>query len=37
MESFLEKNKEENNKYDTVEFLHADATQLSFEPNRYLS
>ena len=34
MESFLEKNKQENSHYGIVEFLHKDATQLSFEPNR---
>ena len=34
MESFLEKNKQENSHYGTVEFLHKDATQLSFEPYR---
>jgi phosphoethanolamine N-methyltransferase len=37
MESFLEKNKQENSHYGTVEFLHQDATQLTFEANRYLS
>jgi ubiquinone/menaquinone biosynthesis C-methylase UbiE len=36
MESFLEKNKQENGHYGTVEFLQKDATQLSFESNRYL-
>jgi phosphoethanolamine N-methyltransferase len=36
MESFLEKNKEENSHYGTVEFLHQDATQLTFESNRYV-
>lgn len=35
MESFLEKNREENGHFGTVEFLHKDATQLAFEPNRY--
>ncbi len=34
MESFLEKNKQENSHYGTVEFLHKDATQLKFEPSR---
>ena len=37
MESFLEKNREDNQHYGTVEFLHQDATQLSFEPERYRS
>jgi hypothetical protein len=37
MESFLEKNKQENSHYGTVEFLHQDATQLTFEANRYSS
>jgi hypothetical protein len=36
MESFLDKNKQDNSHYGTVEFLHKDATLLSFEPNRYL-
>jgi phosphoethanolamine N-methyltransferase len=35
MESFLEKNKQENSHYGTVEFLHKDATQLSFESNSF--
>ncbi|CAF1056322.1 unnamed protein product [Adineta ricciae] len=35
MESFLEKNKEENSHYGTVEFLHQDATLLNFEPNSF--
>ncbi|CAF1248728.1 unnamed protein product [Rotaria sordida] len=35
MESFLEKNRAENSHYGTVEFLHQDATQLSFEPNSF--
>ncbi|UJR30707.1 hypothetical protein I4U23_018227 [Adineta vaga] len=35
MESFLEKNREENSQYGTVEFLHQDATLLSFEPNSF--
>ncbi|CAF1416843.1 unnamed protein product [Rotaria magnacalcarata] len=35
MESFLEKNKEENGHYGTVEFLHKDATQLSFEAHSF--
>ena len=35
MESFLEKNKEENSHYGTVEFIHKDATQLVFEQNRW--
>ena len=37
MESFIEKNREDNQHYGTVEFLHQDATQLSFEPHRYPS
>lgn len=35
MESFLEKNKQENSHYGTVEFIHKDATQLSFAPNSF--
>jgi len=34
MESFLEKNRQENGHYGTVEFIQKDATQLEFEPNR---
>lgn len=35
MESFLEKNKQDNSQYGTVEFIHKDATQLEFEPNSF--
>ncbi|CAF0735147.1 unnamed protein product [Didymodactylos carnosus] len=35
MESFLEKNREENSHYGNVEFVQMDATQLEFEPNSF--
>lgn len=35
MESFLEKNRQENGHYGTVEFIQKDATQLEFEPNSF--
>ncbi|CAF0963893.1 unnamed protein product [Adineta steineri] len=35
MESFIEKNRQENSHFGTVEFLQKDATLLTFEPNSF--